>query len=279
MVKFILSTLLSFVGLHAEPPKVTVFVHGTDLIPKTLIKPLERLIRHKPGMFALKESKLQYKYAKYLNSLCKHNPETFPKKDAHLFCWSGKLSHKARVKAAQDLHKELNTLSLKYKKRIHLSVVTHSHGGNVVLNLARIKEKREYTINKLVLLAVPVQEETKHCVTAECFKSTTIYSAYSTGDMVQILDPQGLKHHTREYRRIFCKSATKKRKKTKKKKIPLFSQRTFCHKHVHHIKVKNGKRSIAHIEFLLPPFTKMLTTLLKNAAQHDFSKDILKFKY
>jgi hypothetical protein len=268
-----------FFSTPPEPPKVTVFVHGTDLIPKTLIKPLERFVRHKPGMYSLETVSLTYKYAKYLKNLCKYNPETFPEKHAHIFCWSGKLSHKDRIDAAQKLHTELNKICLTYKKNyktIKLSLITHSHGGNVVLNLASIKEKREYVIDKLILMAIPVQEKTKDFVKDICFKETIIYSTYSTADMIQVLDPQGLEANRRKYRKIFSNT---KEEEPSTKKTPLFSERTFCDKHVNHIRVKSGKRSIAHIEFLLPPFTKKLSLLLETAQKHNFSKKKLTFKY
>ena len=285
-----------FFGLFSkppEPPKITVFIHGTDLIPKTIIKPLERFVRHAPGMFSFDKVTLSYKYAKYLKNLCNYNPTLFPKEHAHIFCWSGKLSHRARVSAANTLHKELNVLALSYKKdykKIDLTLVTHSHGGNVVLNLAQVKEKREYTINTLIFMAIPVQEKTRYFVKDICFKDTQIYSTYSTGDMIQVLDPQGFRPQGRGYRKLFTNAGMIEEKmKTRsacsahddigKKKTPLFSQRIFCDNHVHHIKIQSGKRNIAHIEFLLPPFTKQLSSLLEAAKKHDFSKEILTFKY
>ncbi|MCF7900206.1 hypothetical protein K9K77_01720 [Candidatus Babeliales bacterium] len=265
-----------------KPIFVTVFVHGTDLIPKTIIKPFERLVRHESGMFPLKEITEKYKYTKVLRNICRDNPDRFPKESAYLFCWSGKLSHKDRLAAAKDLNKSINDIIEMYKnkkQKIIFTIITHSHGGNVVLNLSNLKEAKNYFIDHLILMAVPVQEKTKKCVSDPFFKQTTIYAIYSMGDMVQILDLQGAKPQGRAYRRIFSEPKNGSKLLNLEKPIPLFSERKFKSKKVNHIKVTSKKRPILHIEFLLPSFTKKISTLLEQAAKHNFSKEEFHFTF
>lgn len=275
-----------FFNPPALPPQkpifVTVFVHGTDLIPKTIIKPFERLVRHEPGMFSLTEITEKYKYTKVLRNICRDNPDRFPRESAYLFCWSGKLSHKDRLHAAKNLNKEIKTLIAGYKKKkqkIILTIISHSHGGNVVLNLANLKEAKNYSLDHLILMAVPVQEKTKKCVSDPFFEHTKIYAIYSHGDMVQILDPQGIKPQERAYRKIFSEPKNGSKLLNLEKPIPLFSERKFENKKVLHIKVTSKKRPILHIEFLLPSFTKKISLLLEQAAQHDFSKEEFDFTF
>lgn len=272
--------LVSTPQLPPEIPKITIFVHGTDLVPKTPVKPLETLIRHKQGMYPLKEITEKYKYTKVLRNICRDNSEEFPKEHAHLFCWSGLLQHEARFDAAQKLNAGINTIIKKYKK-YHLTVITHSHGGNVVLNLANIDDKKAYTVHRLILMAIPVQDKTKKSVSHSFFANTTIYCPYSTGDMVQVLDPQGAKTQGREYRKIFSQDDNLAVQETTplKEQTPLFSKRKFDDKKVKHIKVTSKHRPIFHVEFLLPPFTRSLSSLLKQALEHDFSTKDLHFKY
>jgi len=52
-----------------------------------------------------------------------------------------------------------------------VTLISHSHGGNVALNLAAIAEKESpLSIERLILLACPVQQETAALVDAPMFK-------------------------------------------------------------------------------------------------------------
>jgi hypothetical protein len=111
----------------------------------------------------------------------------------YTFGWNGRLDHKKRVRAAQDLYnaltKELERVKQeKPNSKIKIEILAHSHGGNVALNLAAAEEKnkKNLCIDKLVLLGTPIQSETKSYVNSPIFKK--VYNIYSTGDAIQTLD-------------------------------------------------------------------------------------------
>ena len=112
----------------------------------------------------------------------------------YTFGWSGRLSHKHRKKAASNLYFEL--VRLREFWRIHgyeidIDLYGHSHGGNVILNLATAESqfstlKELLRIEHAVLLGTPIQKETACFFSASLFKR--IYNFYSRGDAVQIAD-------------------------------------------------------------------------------------------
>jgi triacylglycerol esterase/lipase EstA (alpha/beta hydrolase family) len=56
--------------------------------------------------------------------------------------WSGRNSHRARLKAAGQLSELVGDLKLQYPKAHHV-VVAHSHGGNVALYCLRKSDPRK----------------------------------------------------------------------------------------------------------------------------------------
>jgi uncharacterized membrane protein YcfT len=73
-----------------------------------------------------------------------------------------------------------------YKKKCIITVITHSHGGNVALNLAQFSDTRDYDIETLILLAVPVQRLTQHFVDEVVFKN--IFSTFSYMMRINTID-------------------------------------------------------------------------------------------
>lgn len=257
------------------PTKITVFVHGThrfaQLIPKA-IKPLYNRFHDSPGFKPLSQAPKNYCYRRFLESIARYGKNYFPKEHCYLFGWSGTLSHEARVQAAQELHKALVKLHEKYQQ-YELTLISHSHGGNVVLNLAGLDYKKPYHIDRLILIACPVQEVTKNFVYDPLFKE--IYAPYSKWDSFQILDPQGAVPRRRYIRCMFTQSA----RCTDLHFIPLFSERQFPDdSKVKHISIKRWLRPLSHIEFLFPSFTKKLEKMLITAKNHDFSKKEMRYK-
>lgn len=134
------------------------------------------------------------------NSLCHitrgilatQSPSYSPDK-LYVYSWTGSLSKIERLHAARDLKNSLEALIAEETKRTGIQpkirIIAHSHGGNVVLNLATIPSN-VLRVDELVLLAVPVQHETLVNVTSPLFKR--VFSLYSTIDIAQIIDPQGL---------------------------------------------------------------------------------------
>ena len=95
------------------------------------------------------------------------------------------------------------------------TLIAHSHGCNVALYLAELAKSGEFkdlVIDRLILLACPVQLATAHLVGSPIFKR--VFSFYSTADLGQIIDPQGLYNETKKISKD-------------SKKPPLFSQRLF----------------------------------------------------
>lgn len=106
--------------------------------------------------------------------------------------WNGFLSAQDRLDAARLLYAELlqDAKQLQYETglpvKIHL--LAHSHGCNVVLNLAAIEQdaKQGLRVDRALLFAGPVQSETERYIHSDIFGS--IYNIYSKGDLIQVLD-------------------------------------------------------------------------------------------
>lgn len=228
----------------AQFKPTTFFVHGTYL-------PLFTPILHldcREGISHPSEYNSQDFLPKIGYLLDSLNSGRFPLESFYLFGWSGKLSVKARKKAAQDLYRVL-------KQYPHpITLVCHSHGCNVALNLAAVAQEEndtDFYIDTLILLAGPVQEVTKEYTKSPIFKK--IISFYSEGDMFQVIDPQGLQQEiSRE--RLF--------------EHPLFSQRVWpdC-SHITQIKVLFDGIDPWHLDFVLEKFIKFLPLILDKIVQ------------
>ena len=199
-----METISLFTTATAVPeiPAITVWIHGTKS-HEFLINQLSKLSQnlevklfgYKQGLnkvASLTSNQNNYLLAKELSD---NYPEQFPWEHFYVFGWPGKLNHAGRQLAAKDLYHALKELVLCYKKEYciipQITLITHSHGGNVALNMATIEDKDcPLIINKLILLACPVQNYTMDLVKSPLFKR--IYSIHSHTDMLQILDPQWL---------------------------------------------------------------------------------------
>lgn len=222
----------------------TFFVHGTYL-------PLFTPILHldcKDGVSHPSEYSPKDFLPQIGQILHKLNSDRFPLESFFLFGWSGKLSVKARKKAAYDLYKTL-------RQRPHpINLIGHSHGCNVALNLAAIVQEEQDTnfyIDTLILLAGPVQEVTKEYTKSSIFRK--IISFYSEGDMFQVIDPQGLKPDVRQKKLI---------------EHPLFSERVWPESaHITQVKVLFDGINPWHLDFLLEKFIKFLPSILDALAK------------
>jgi len=126
--------------------------------------------------------------ADYLTQLYKKlHPETQPL--CYTFGWSGRLSQKKRLEAAHELYDQLMREINRLKPNgLQITLFGHSHGGNVILNLARAEEtfKQNLKIDEAILIGTPVQSETEKLFASSTFKS--IFHCYSHGDNVQKID-------------------------------------------------------------------------------------------
>lgn len=239
-------TNMSAVNPETSPKTLptTLFVHGTYLPVVTPVLHLDC----KPGITQSYEYPNKYVLPKIGAILNSKNAVAFPIDTFYLFGWSGQLSLKGRRKAAEELY-----LSLKgYDHPITL--ICHSHGCNVALNLAAVAQEHndtEFYIDRLILLAGPVQEATKKYIKSPIFKK--IISFYSESDVFQVIDPQGLQY-----------------RKTKKEIIeqPLFSERLWPDdERLVQVKVLFGKTDPWHIDFILEKFMKYLPDTLAKLDQ------------
>lgn len=263
--------------IDEEPVKIAVFVHGTHRTVGAVahIPGFSTYVECQKGLNKVDDCLAEYCYARMARSIHKYAPDMFPLEAFYLFAWSGILSHAARVSAANDLHTSLNELACKIGNRLEITLITHSHGGNVALNLAPIVDDRCYAIKALVLLAAPVQNWTEKYVDSDLFQE--VYSLYSKWDLIQVGDPQGLYEQTpRRIRKILTQKGQEQL--DLEAQIPFFSQRKFASKKVKHVSIYQtglfgSKRPISHIEFLLPSFSWSIGKILEAAANHDFEQN------
>lgn len=234
---------------NPKAPNVTIWVHGTCLWPFRVFK---KYWNKNPTLIKVSSLKKGYYLRKVAETLSRASSD-YPLEDFYFLRWSGKLSVSEREEGASHLYGEIVKLLEKYKKayetRPKLTVITHSHGGNVALNLSNIKDKDpEVKIDNLILLACPVQKHTRECVSDNMFGN--VYSFYSSIDLIQVLDPQGLHYH----RSCNCR---------KPKGEPIFSGRNFpSHSKLFNVKMKINGRGIWHNQFLSKEFIATLPQVI-----------------
>lgn len=227
-----------------QRPIVTVWVHGTKLPPQSI---LYFFLYRKLGLHRAVCYDWVYRLRSIAQELSQADPEHYPLKHIYFFGWSGNLNFIAREKAARDLHASIVSLRTHYKNHYGkdpiLRVITHSHGGNVVLNMANLEHT--FKVDELIMLACPVQDETSYLVTSPLFKQ--VYAFYSTGDMIQVADPQGLYKKNKYGTRNF------------------FSCRRFPFElpNLVQAQARNRNATFAHIDFLRTPFVSRLPLIVK----------------
>ncbi|MBA3954373.1 hypothetical protein H0X48_03595 [Candidatus Dependentiae bacterium] len=223
---------------------VTVQVHGT--LPP-LISKLVHALDSPLGLVPALTQGNKYYLGRIPYLLYHTDPQDFPLKTSYLFGWSGRLNFQARKEAAHELYKVLKELPHP------ITLITHSHGGNVALNLALIVQEYDDTtffIDRLVLLAAPVQAATAHLVKSPIFKR--VISLYSSKDWTQVIDPQRLYSISR----------------SSNIPVPFFSQRIYpASDNLIQACILINRRSPTHIEFLSPNFFKTLPVVLEILTQ------------
>lgn len=235
-------------------PTITIWIHGTRLLPRPIIR---SYVYVEPGLHPITALDKCYHLRELAEALINTNPARFDREHFYAFGWSGKLNAQERETAAYNFYHELKHLIETYEQKYHVTphirIITHSHGGNVALNLAHNKTPEDHAlkIDELILLACPVQAKTKHYIRDRMFKK--IYALYSSLDLLQILAPQF-------YYRVEMRKC-KKRKQALK--IPLFSSRLFSSMpNLSQIKIKMNGHAIIHTEFSSSHFTKILPVIL-----------------
>ncbi len=222
---------------------ITVFVHGTKT---SLISRLVHQSDYPHGLVLTKTIQTNSIMTRIGYILNDADPIDFPLDSFYSYTWPGKLTFDGRLKAAERLYAVLRD------HKGPLTIITHSHGCNVALNLAHWAQQYQDTsfcVDRLILLAPPVQEVTKPYVHSPIFKR--VYTFYSSADVMQVGDPQALYWESYAY----TKPCTN---------IPLLSKRTFDPApHIVQTRILLDWQSPGHLVFLLKRFIKKIPALLK----------------
>jgi len=216
---------------------VTIFIHGT------VFKGVARMLGHheeRRGLYRYTAHPKRLTALKRIGkSLYLSDPTGFPLDTFYKFYWPGDLSLHCRKQAAKDL------FALLKDHKGSCTIIAHSHGCNVALHLVEHAENLvSFSIDRLILLAPPVQDITAQFVHNPIF--IWVYSCYSSADMIQVADPQGIKKemHT-------------------KRKPSLFSKRTYAKDHnLTQAEILSNYRGIGHQDFISPSFFSQLPAIL-----------------
>lgn len=234
---------------------ITVWIHGTRVFFSKFLCP--NFFYTRQGLHNATTFEQQYHVREIAELLHRTDSLNFPLENIYFYGWSGKLSFKARYKAAKKLYASLiqiiNDYTTKHGVQPKIRIITHSHGGNVALNLACFNQDLKLRIDELILLACPVQQRTCHLSSHDTFEK--IYSLFSRFDSFQILDPQKLYYY---FNRDLAHDSTNSKPKN------FFSQRLFPeHKKITHVRLKFNNRGIMHIEFIMNKFVGVLPLIMK----------------
>jgi hypothetical protein len=246
---------------------VTIWVHGTIFMSAVFHSP--------PGLCQASLLPDDAYLKKNSDFLSKSDPKRFPLDNFYMFGWSGNLSFPEREKAGATFYQELKKLTQEYEQKHgvipKVRVITHSHGGNVVLNVAKAKDPKDtvFCIDELILLACPIQKATVGHLKDPLFKR--IYSLYSNTDIHQVGDPQGL--YPRYDESVLSPLAERKKRKVQPRKKrehrPLFSARCFpVQENAIQARLRIDGRSLFHGEMATVYVVRHLPVLLDHLEPH-----------
>lgn len=240
----IASNLCNKPAMNEPCEYITVWIHGTKLTPRAI---LPRIFHTPNGLVKASSFDGQYHLRTIADTLSSADPVQYGSGYMFLFGWSGALGFQERVEAAKNLYTQLKQVikayELDHHKKPKIRIITHSHGGNVALNLAKIKDDCPLNIDELILLACPVQEETAPYIKDSLFKE--VFVIYSSLDLLQIIDPQGLYPHDGDR--------------------PLFSQRRFpVQDNITQVKLKLNGHALFHSDFIRIRFISMLPQIIQH---------------
>jgi hypothetical protein len=227
-------------------PQVTIWVHATKFVgfASDFIHATPR-----SGLMHISEFPWNYRLKNLLETLNSADPRAFPREHMYAFGWSGSLSFEERLKEGGNLYRALKVLIPAYKNKYgvepHITFITHSHGGNVVLNIPNFIEKDFKHKATAIFLGIPVQKETKEIIHNPFFER--IYSFYSHNDWIQAGDPQG----------FYINNSNNERHWE-------FSERTFCgDKKLSQAHLKINGEGIWHLGYIREYFVSILPRLVQ----------------
>lgn len=232
---------------------ITILIHGTRMPPPLMIAVpgLARQITTPSGLHRASKVDFTYLFARLARTYDEVDHEHYPIENSYLFGWSGSLSFKARRKAAERLYGYLRQIRNDVRcKNTPITIITVSHGGNVGLNLGAVAQEKGDTalaIDRLVLLCSPIQDATEKYANSSIFKK--VYHLYSSGEVIQVADPQGMYD---------------------KKEMTCEPEQFFSHRvikgagaSVVQAEIKYKKRTLCHVDFAMPHFSKRLPKVLE----------------
>ncbi len=243
--------------LHSNERTITIWIHGTKAFFSKFL--YTNFFYTRKGVHSALSFEPHYHLREIAELLYAQNPQKFPIDDFYFYGWSGKLSFKARYKAAKKLYIQIQALVKQYEDaygiKPSIRIITHSHGGNVALNLACFNNDMQLFIDELILMACPVQERTCNLTAHSMFKK--IYSLYSRFDSIQVLDPQWLYYLLKK---DFTEAPVKPNSFFSKRDFPPLEKMV-------QVQLKLNNRGIMHIEFITNKFVGLLPIILHEINQ------------
>lgn len=276
---------------------VTVLIHGTkasEIWP--LFAPILRKLEgsffnnHKRGLAKIApDSQKDYNYFHQTLGplLAEADNKHYPLKHMYVFGHAGTMDPEKRELIGYNLYHKIKKLHEEYKAKDGVApkiiIIGHSHGGNIGLNIATgLKDdKPSFTIDRLIMLATPVQKYTKDLVTSPLFEK--VYSLHSHRDIIQVVDPQGLHNYEKDKHvdknffseRHFKNSPNLIQAHIRwKKAIPLtgIKDKTIAAYFTFLAGMANltgEQRGLIHVEFLLPAFISRLPEVIKELDEQE----------
>lgn len=244
----------------------TIFIHGT-LPPKALllIPAIHTFFYCPPGLHKAAALDKKYHHYKLAEILCRQDPARFNLDYFYFYGWSGKLSNKERESEAEKFFQAIKDMPRP------LRIITYSHGGNIALQLDRIARHEgaeDFMIDELVLLACPVQRETKDLVAGPSFK--LVYSIHSHHDILQVIDPQGLY----EIAEVYEEAGLQKAFAYLQRMQTLFSDRHFpSSDNLLQLHVMLNNRDVWHIEFIFASFFSVFPQIFDRLESEDYERN------
>lgn len=263
------------------PEWITIWIPGTHpdvfIVPKVLktmrVKQYTNFF-YCPSWVRAADFESTYHHHQIARYLADADPQNFPFEHIYLGGWSGKLCFATRKETARTMYEHIYALTQEYQNTYNtvprIRVITHSHGGNVALNMASwFDAEKPLTIDELIVLACPVQKETAGYIEHDMFKK--VYSLHSHLDFIQVLDPQGWQE-IKPLLQIFFKdvSLTNAKEIIKTFDQNIFSERHFKpHPKLKQAHIKTSHRGLLHVEFKINPFVSKLPTIIKQLDAND----------
>lgn len=180
---------------------ITIFVHGTYLMRKVLqYSPCRQLMYCPQGLTLAKDLPSHYHFSKVAHGCVACDKNLYSVDQFYVFGWESEhVSDAVRNRSAKILVEQMYEVIVDYYIRHNVipkvRLIGYSHGGNVILHTANYiplyADMQDIDI-EVWLFGTPVQVINHDLVNSDCFKD--VYSIYSKKDIVQTLDPQGLRH-------------------------------------------------------------------------------------